>query len=343
MNTVLLDDKYLHAAYSVNSIELKALDDCYNCELTEMPRYISADKPAEGDDCIKVVELNFEIQRIIRCLNFLLFHDRAGRILLFDSISSTMREIYRSDYDFEIFPAENGFVRLERKLFYYCDHRGTVKQIYARDDFENYYGWATYQEGYFIMMNKGTSYNRLDGTISGYYAYLVRPEAPIQRDDSSYRRGAGYSSFYGSPMSNGLVVSGSAIAVNTMQSVGFSDSRFHQFAIFTFFEKSHSIISISDNFIITNADDMCWLYKRTSITTYEQVCRIGRHTYHCDHTLSEVAVCYDSPFIFDIRKQSLKSIYNNEGAAESIQGMFFIYGELYIIRETAIYKYVPQS
>jgi len=24
-------------------------------------------------------------------------------------------------------------------------------------------------------------------------------------------------------------------------------------------------------------------------------------------------------------------------------GMFFIYGELYIVRETAIYKYVPQN
>ena len=144
-------------------------------------------------------------------------------------------------------------------------------------------------------------------------------------------------------MSNGLVVSGSAMAVNTMQSVGFSDSRFHQFAIFTFFEKSHSIISISDNFIISNADDMCWLYKRSSITEYEQVCRIGRHTYHCDHTLSEVAVCYDSPFIFDIRKQELNGIMNIEGQDESIMGMFFIYGELYIIRETAIYKYVPQS
>ena len=149
--------------------------------------------------------------------------------------------------------------------------------------------------------------------------------------------------FYGYTLGNALVYSDGALAINTTQNTGFSDSRFHQFAIFTFFEKYHSIISISDNFIITNADDMCWLYKRTSITTYEQVCRIGRHTYHCDHTLSEVAVCYDSPFIFDIRKQSLKSINNNEGAAESIQGLFFIYGELYIIRETAIYKYVPQS
>ena len=343
MNTVLQDTKYLHAAYSVNSIELQALDDNYNCELTEMPRFIVEDTPSEGDDCVRVLSFDFEIQRIVRCLNFLLFHDRAGRILIFDSVSRTLREIYRSDYDFEIFAAENGFVRFERGVFYYCDHRGTVKQVFAGYNPEHYYGWATYQGGYFILLMWGVTRNREDGTITNYYAYLSRPEAPIQRDDSSYRRGAGYSSFYGSPLSNGMFLSGNCIVVNTTQSVGFSDSRFHAFAIAKHFESYHDIVSISDDFIISNADDMCWLYKRTSITEYEQVCRIGRHTYHCDHTLSEVAICYDSPFIFDIRKQELNGIMNLEGQDETIMGMFFIYGELYIVRETAIYKYVPQN
>ena len=343
MNTVLQDTKYLHAAYSVNSIELQALDDTYNCELTEMPRFIVEDTPAKGDDCVRVLSFDFEIQRIVRCLNFLLFHDRAGRILIFDSVSRTLREIYRSDYDFEIFAAENGFVRFERGVFYYCDHRGTVKQVFAGYNPEHYYGWATYQDGYFILLMWGVTRNREDGTITNYYAYLSRPEAPIQRDDSSYRRGAGYSSFYGSPLSNGMFLSGNCIVVNTTQSVGFSDSRFHAFAIAKHFESYHDIVSISDDFIISNADDMCWLYKRTSITEYEQVCRIGRHTYHCDHTLSEVAICYDSPFIFDIRKQELNGIMNLEGQDETIMGMFFIYGELYIVRETAIYKYVPQN
>ena len=343
MNTVLQDTKYLHAAYSVNSIELQALDDIYNCELTEMPRFIIKDMPAAGDDCVRVLSFDFEIQRIVRCLNFLLFHDRAGRILIFDSVSRTLREIYRSDYDFEIFAAENGFVRFERGVFYYCDHRGTVKQVFAGYNPEHYYGWATYQGDYFILLMWGVTRNREDGTITNYYAYLSRPEAPIQRDDSSYRRGAGYSSFYGSPLSNGMFLAGNCIVVNTTQSVGFSDSRFHAFAIAKHFESYHDIVSISDDFIISNADDMCWLYKRTSITEYEQVCRIGRHTYHCDHTLSEVAICYDSPFIFDIRKQELNGIINLEGQDETIMGMFFIYGELYIVRETAIYKYVPQN
>ena len=344
MNTVLQDTKYLHAAYSVNSIELQALEDNYNCELTEMPRFIVKDKPATGDDCVRVLSFDFDIQRIVRCLNFLLFHDRAGRILIFDSVSRTLREIYRSDYDFEIFAAENGFVRFERGVFYYCDHRGTVKQVYQPESLNNYYGWATYQGGYFVILTRGAEYDRQDGSLLCYNAYLVRPEAPKERVDSSYRRGRGYSLFYYEPLkTNGMFLSGNCIVVNATMDSGFSDSRFHPFAIAKIMENYHTIISISDNFIITNADDMCWLYKRTSITEYEQVCRIGRHTYHCDHTLSEVAICYDSPFIFDIRKQELRSIHNLEGQDETIMGLFFIYGELYIVRETAIYKYVPQN
>ena len=340
MNTVLQDTKYLHAAYSVNSIELQALEDNYNCELTEMPRFIVKDKPATGDDCVRVLSFDFEIQRIVRCLNFLLLHDRAGRILIFDSVSRTLREIYRSDYDFEIFAAENGFVRFERGVFYYCDHRGTVKQVFDSYSAEHYYGWATYQGGYFALLYKGKYYSR-EQAID--IAYLVRPEAPVQRDDSSYRRSRGYSIFYGTPLRDSVSLSGNCIVVNTTREGSFSDSRFHTFANVKFMANGNSIVSISDDFIISNADDMCWLYKRTSITEYEQVCHIGRHAYHCDHTLSEVAICYDSPFIFDIRKQELRSIHNLEGQDETIMGMFFIYGELYIVRETAIYKYVPQN
>ena len=344
MNTVIKDEKYLYTAYSVNSIELNAVEDNYNCELTEMPRFITPDTPAEGDDCVKILSFNFDITRIIRCLNFLMFHARDGRIMVFDSISRTLRQIYYSDYDFEIFAAENGFVRFERGVFYYCDHRGTVKQVYQPESLNNYYGWATYQGGYFVILTRGAEYDRQDGSLLCYNAYLVRPEAPKERVDSSYRRGRGYSLFYYEPLNtNGMFLSGNCIVVNATMDSGFSDSRFHPFAIAKIMENYHTIISISDNFIITNADDMCWLYKRTSITEYEQVCRIGRHTYHCDHTLSEVAICYDSPFIFDIRKQELNGIMNLEGQDETIMGMFFIYGELYIVRETAIYKYVPQN
>ena len=342
MNTVLKDEKYLQAAYSVNSIELKALEDTYNCELTEMPRFMQSEQPAEGDDCVRVLSFDFETQRIVRCLNFLLFHARDGRILLFDSVSKSLSEVYRSDYDFEISPAENGFVRFEQGAFYYCDHRGTVKQVLTEYDTEHYNGWATYYEGYFILLYSGVYTSGRDEYVERDFAYLVRPEAPVQRDDSSYRRGVGYARIWGTPLAEGQFLSGSCIVINTTEYSMFSDSRFHAFSVGTYLDSGYQIKSISDNFIIMNGEDMSWLYKRSSITNYELVCRIGRHAYHCDHTLSEVAVCYDSPFIFDIRKQELNSILNLEGEDETIMGLYFIYGELYIVRETAIYKYIPQ-
>lgn len=341
MNTVVKDEKYLHAAYSVNSIELKALDDTYNCELTEMPRFITTEQPADGDDCVRVLSFDFEIQRIIRCLDYLLIHTTDGHILLFDSISRSLREIYYSDNAFEIFAAENGFVRVEGNTFYYCDHRGTIMQIYHKENLDNYYGWATYYDGYFVLLLEGATIDRTDGSAIGYYAYLSRPEAPIQREESSYRRGVGYSSLHGTPQGRAMYLSGNCVVVNTSEETGFSDSRFHAFAIVTFFE--HNIISISDNYIIANGEGSSWLYKRTSMTESELIGEIGPLAYCCDHSLSEVAICNTSPYLFDIRAQELKSISNNEGAGEIILGVFFIYGDLYIVRETAIYKYIPPN
>ena len=137
--------------------------------------------------------------------------------------------------------------------------------------------------------------------------------------------------------SNGTVV------INTTGSCGFSDSRFHKFANFTEIGGCEEIVSISDNFIVANSGNTSCLYKRTSITEYEKVCSIGEQADYCDHTLSEVAFCNSSPFIFDIRKQERYSIINAAGRDDAIKGLYFIYGDLYIVRETAIYKYTPQS
>ena len=61
MNTVVRDGKFLNAAYYLNSIELNALDDSYNSELTEMPHLLATEKPPEGDDCIAVATLSFTV------------------------------------------------------------------------------------------------------------------------------------------------------------------------------------------------------------------------------------------------------------------------------------------
>jgi len=103
MNTVVRDDKFLNAAYYPNSIELNALDDSYNSELTEMPHLLTTEKPPEGDDCIAVATLSFTVGKAIRCLNRLLLQSADKKtVYAFDTATRQVREIYRSTTSFEM-------------------------------------------------------------------------------------------------------------------------------------------------------------------------------------------------------------------------------------------------
>ena len=52
LNSILLDEKYLNAGFFINSIEVDALGDTYECELVELPKLLHTETPAKGDDCI---------------------------------------------------------------------------------------------------------------------------------------------------------------------------------------------------------------------------------------------------------------------------------------------------
>lgn len=151
MNTVVRDDKFLHAGFYVNSIELNAADDSYNTELVEMPGLIRSSKPPDGDDCIAVVELSFSVGQVVRCLNLLLI--RSGRkVYAFDAATERVREIYAHDRAFEIYPADEGFVAVDGRTIYYLDYRGAVRQLYAPED--EYRLPATYSDGYFHILKE---------------------------------------------------------------------------------------------------------------------------------------------------------------------------------------------
>lgn len=339
MNTVLCDDKYLKAAYSVNSIELSAVEDMSNCELTEMPGLIESDQPSEGDDCIKIVEMPFTVKKIIRCLNFLLVQSADRRLFVFDVISRSLREIYRSSHPFEIFPAEEGFVREENKTFYYCDHRGTVQQVMSIYP-ETYQGWATYRSGYFSLLVQGYTINRVDGSRS-YYLYFQQPELRSAGEESVYHRGLNYVQFYGDLVH--VDYTNGCLTICTSREAGFNDSRYHQISGFTKIGAGKHIVSISDKYMLINENGSLNLYRRTSITDHIFIARIGDVATYCDHTLAEIAFAGDSPTICDLHTYAHQYIGNTEASGESVLGLFYIYGDLYIVRERAIYKYVSPN
>ncbi len=339
MNTVLCDDKYLKVAYSVNSIELSAVEDMSNCELTEMPGLIESDQPSEGDDCIKIVEMPFTVKRIIRCLNFLLVQSADRRLFVFDVISRSLREIYRSSHPFDIFPAEEGFVREENKTFYYCDHRGTVQQVMSIYP-ETYQGWATYRSGYFSLLVQGYTINRVDGSRS-YYLYFQQPELRSAGEESVYHRGLNYVQFYGDLVH--VDYTNGCLTICTSREAGFNDSRYHQISGFTKIGAGKHIVSISDKYMLINENGSLNLYRRTSITDHIFIARIGDVATYCDHTLAEIAFAGDSPTICDLHTYAHQYIGNTEASGESVLGLFYIYGDLYIVRERAIYKYVSPN
>ena len=133
------------------------------------------------------------------------------------------------------------------------------------------------------------------------------------------------------------------IVVNTSHGAYLHDKRFHQPCKMLQFAAGEQIVTVSDNYIGINADDMLWFYRRDSITERTLLRRLGRWADHADHTMSEVVHSYDDGiFIRNFRDDTTTDVRNAAGWGENIMGLFFIYGDLYIVREQAIYKYIPE-
>lgn len=360
MNTVVRDDKFLNAAYYLNSIELNALDDSYNSELTEMPHLLATERPPEGDDCIAVATLSFTVGKAIRCLNRLLLQSADKKtVYAFDTATRQVREIYRSTASFEMYEADEGFVAVDGKEVRYLDYRGTVEQIYVPP--EEYRNVATCMDGYIHILKSYRQYIGPRGGNAGgrsvrtaededpnyrTYRYLSRPECKyVSPDASTGYRGRGYA-YEGTPMSGAILAlrrTENTIVVNTSHGAYLHDKRFHQPCKMLQFAAGEQIVTVSDNYIGINADDMLWFYRRDSITERTLLRRLGRWADHADHTMSEVVHSYDDGiFIRNFRDDTTTDVRNAAGWGENIMGLFFIYGDLYIVRERAIYKFIPE-
>ncbi len=360
MNTVVRDDKFLNAAYYLNSIELNALDDSYNSELTEMPHLLATERPPEGDDCIAVATLSFTVGKAIRCLNRLLLQSADKKaVYAFDVATRRVREIYRNTIPFEMYEADEGFVAVGGQSVRYLDYRGTVERIYTPS--EEYRNVATYMDGYIHILKSYRQYIGPRGGNAGgrsattaededpnyrTYRYLSCPECKYASSDvSTGYRGRGYA-YEGTSMSGAILAlrrTENTIVVNTSHYAYLHDKRFHRPCKMQQFAAGEQIVTVSDNYIGINADDMLWFYRRDSITERTLLRRLGRWADHADHTMSEVVHSYDDGiFIWNFRDDTTTDVRNAAGWGENIMGLFFICGDLYIVRERAIYKFIPE-
>lgn len=352
MNTVVRDDKFLHAGFYVNSIELNALDDSYNSELTEMPGLIRSERPPEGDDCIAVADLPFTVGKAIRCLNLLLLQPADKRkVYAFDAATKRTREVYAHDRPFEIYPADEGFVVVDGATIYYLDYRGTVRQLYTPEI--EYRLPATYLDGYFHILKEYRQYiGPRDGRSTQVasddpkyrtYRYLNRPEYRYEtEEENAYRRGPNIS---GTSMSGELLDlqrKTNTIVINTTEYAYLHDKRFDKPCMMQRFEAGTRIVTVSDSYLGLNACDDFLFYRRDSITDRTLMARLGRVADHADHTMSEVVHSYDDGIsVWNFRDDTSHGVQNKAGRGQTIMGLFFIHGDLYIVREHTIYKYIP--
>lgn len=346
LNTVIKDGIFTKTGYLVNSIELNALDDTYNSELVEMPRLFETDTPAAGDDCICVATFDFSVKKVIRCMNYILIQTTSNRIILFDSISRTLREVFSSSYSFNLFSADNGFIVEQNGTFQYMDHRGIIQRTLTTDDYDTglYNGWATFMNGYFVLLYKTA---RVGANYTAPYVYLTRPE--INSSGSYSRTGTAtydsksYAALNGTAQS--VCRGENAIVINlTNGESHICDTRLYRIGGHDLVGESMETISVSDHYLIANAyDDKILLFERTSIEEFTQLDVLGEYATLCDHNLSMVARYYEEVAVYDIHSGTTTYVKNIHRTDEDVHGLFIIYGDLYIVRGGAIYKYIKQS
>lgn len=336
LNSVFLDDKYLNAGFYVNSLEVDGLTDAYNAELVELPRLIDPDIPEQGDDCVRLFAVDTRMKSIvqaIRCLDFLLLRTDRDEVYRFDTVTRQAVLLYYSEYSFTLFEASNGFVRVERGVAHYCDYRGVVRRQLTLPD--TYGGFITFRENYFWMLAK------YSGTMQ-----IVRPEitASVSRSTGGVSHGELLVTIYGTSLRR-AVVTKNQIAITTNQAAYVYDCRYHTapnvFKVADYFD----IFAITDDYMLMSDPDadLIHVYRRNSITTWTRLSpQVGRWAYHADLSQTKVAFAYEGTGIYKIGGEGTYRVRNNQADWGTAVGLFFIYGDLYIVQKEAVYKFIKE-
>ena len=132
--------------------------------------------------------------------------------------------------------------------------------------------------------------------------------------------------------------------VNEAKGAYLYDRRSHPGTTSTFFE-GVQIVSLSDYFMCQVKNAQLLIYRRDSITEQTLVKTIAINPLHCAHTLSEVAYAGSNHAVrlWDYRTNTLSSVINGEAAGAPLRGLYYINGSLFIVRQGAIYKHIPNT
>lgn len=328
MNTVVQDDKYLRSGFYVNSIELNCLQDSYNSELVEMSGLLRKEFPPAGDDCLKLCDLPFTVTKSIRCINQLVMLSTDNSIYTYDSVSGYITRLFSFSKSVQIFPADNAFTIVDGSSIRVVDYRGVVIRQLNRE----YSDVATFMNKYIYII---ASYGGRVITKG-----LSRPE--YKYTYTTYRRGYGFDYTTIAGTITGIEKSFSTIAINTTTKAYLHDCRVNMDLLMTGLEDGAEVKSISDYFICQNSTAQFKIYRRNSLLDSTMVKSYSDRADFTDHTLGEVAFSQNgSVKVWTYRTNTTRIVKNLAGNSSTIKGLYYINGELYILRDKSLFKYIP--
>ncbi len=336
LNSVIQDSKFLSAGFYVNSIELKALEDDYNTELVEMPGLIRTEIPPAGDDCVQVASLPFTVRTAVLCGNVIILLGTDNKIYAYDAAARATRQLLSYTAAVQLFPADNAFCVVDGNGASAIDYRGVTLHRHAQAGYDLP---ATYMGSQVCVMNPVYSDPRVspEQYVIGYY--LSRPG--YVSSFTPPRRGASYTRFNGTI--TGLLKSHCVIAVNTDKGAWLFDTRVNEGSFATALPEDAEVKSLSDYFVIENASSTLKIYRRDTFSERTLIKEIAGRAEHADHTMGEVAYAFDGTVsTWTYQTNTIRQIRNAAGRTRPLKGLFYINGELHIVRDNAIYKFIPQ-
>ena len=140
------------------------------------------------------------------------------------------------------------------------------------------------------------------------------------------------------------VVTKNQIVINTDRAVYMFDCRYHRAPNVFRVKEYCTCFAVTDEYLaMDDAEaDLVKLYKRDSITTFSELFTLNRTCNHCAISQTKVCCEWDAVPIIDIATGT-RFLLKNFAADESyIRGVFFVYGDLYIVRDQGIYKFIPE-
>ena len=315
MNTVVQDEKYLHAGFFINSIELSCLEDTYACELQEMPGLLQSETPASGDDCVLVRDLPFSVVKCVKCANQIVMLGSDSKVYVYDTVAKSLRFVLDCPEGGSIYPADDSFAVVSPESIRIVDYRGYVIRSYDRGEGQD--GPATYMDGSIYAVVRYYRNGAIGTSVNQYFTRPVKV--------SSY--GGAVRTANASPMTDligqsvtDLHKSFSAIALNTSLRSYIFDKRINGGSSLTPLEDGTAVLSFSDYFLCLKAGSTLKIYRRDSITERTLVKSITVDASLCDHTLSEVAYAAGASVkVWSYRMNTITAVKNSAGGGGAVK------------------------